>query len=206
MSDYVWFSDVRQHTSLVMPVHTDVSVDNEDAAITGQRLNQNGKPVPAELCPTMIWGDDRATIFGRMPDLFYARSQWIVSSRAAAVLQRHDLGAGALYPVTKGVFEKDARTRVEGDYHCWTFGNTKSALLPDGSRNLRPPDVAGLWWGMAWKPMDDEVAVSRAALDGPEIWLDRMLFKAIFFSGPLGDALVQAGLGKAFHLHRCQVR
>jgi hypothetical protein len=205
MSEHVWFSDARQQTSLIMRVDTDISVNDEDKAIEGQKLNQKGKPVPAELCPTMIWGDDTAPHFGRMPDLFYAMSQWIVSSRAADVLRQYDLGGGALYPVSGGVFEKDRSTRVPGDYFCWTFGNSKNAFLPEQSENVSPPQVPGLWWDMAWKPKDNEVAVSRAALEGPDIWLDAMLFKSIFMSGALGDALEQAGLTKAFHLHRCRV-
>ena len=40
---------------------------------------------------------------------------------------------------------------------------------------------------------------------GPEVWLDMMLFKSVFPSGPLGDAFDRAGLRKAFRLFKCRV-
>ena len=52
---------------------------------------------------------------------------------------------------------------------------------------------------------DDDAAVSRAALTGPDVWVDPLLFKSLFLSGPLGDALAEAGMREAFALLRCRV-
>ena len=205
MNAYVWISNAMPDSTLIQRVGTDISESNTDAAAEGQELNRVGKPVPADLCPKRIWGDGSAPAFEKMPDLFWARSQWIVSGRAHDVLVNFDLGGGALYPVSGGVWQSDRSTRVPGEYFCWTFGNAKQAFLPDGSRNLRPPSVPGLWWNLPSRLNDEDVAVSRAALAGPDVWLDKMLFKSLFLSGPLGDALDRADLRKSFRLFRCRV-
>ena len=205
MTNHVWISSAQQDPGLIQRVHTDLAQQDDEPDLKGQELNKKGLPVPPELCPKKIWGDESARTFKKMPDLFWAWSQWIVSERAADVMRRFDLGGGALHPVSEGVYQRDGVTRVPGNYFCWTFGNTKSAFLPEQSRNARAPDIPGMWWKLPWKPADDDIAVSGSALIGPEVWLDDMLFKSVFLSGPLGDALDDAGLRKAFRLFKCRV-
>ena len=205
MSNHVWISGARQDSTLIKSVLTEIEAKDKKKEIDGQLLNEKGVSVPHELCPKKIWGDGFAPAFKGMPDLFWARSQWIVSERAADIIRQFNLGDGALYPVSEGVFQSDGLTPLPGNFFCWIFGNTKNAFIPDLSRNMRSPDVPGLWWGMPWKLQDEDVAVSQAALVGPEVWLDKMLFKSVFLSGPLGDALDRAGLCKAFRLFKCRV-
>lgn len=205
MSNHVWISGARQDSTLIKSVLTEIEAKDKKKEIDGQLLNAKGDSVPHELCPKKIWGDGFGPAFKGMPDLFWARSQWIVSERAADIIRQFNLGDGALYPVSEGVFQSDGLTPLPGNFFCWIFGNTKNAFIPDLSRNMRSPDVPGLWWSMPWKLQDEDVAVSQAALVGPEVWLDKMLFKSVFLSGPLGDALDRAGLRKAFRLFKCRV-
>ena len=58
---------------------------------------------------------------------------------------------------------------------------------------------------MPWEMEDGDIAVSRTALAGPDVWVDTALFQSIFLSGPLGDALDEAGLRHDFRLFRCKV-
>jgi hypothetical protein len=205
MSNHVWISSARQESTLIRSVLTEIESKDKKKEIDGQQLNEKGASVPPELCPKKIWGDGSAQAFKEMPDLFWARSQWIVSERAADIMRKFDLGGGALYPVSEGVFQSDGVTPLPGNYFCWIFGNIKKAFMPDLSRHMRCPDVPGLWWSMPWILQDEDVAVSQAALAGPEVWLDKMLFKSVFLSGPLGDALDRADLRKAFRLFKCRV-
>ena len=92
-----------------------------------------------------------------------------------------------------------------GTVRWTTLGNAKRAVLPDQSKNLGPPSVPGLWWKLPSRLNDEDVAVSRVALTGPDVWIDKMLFKSLFLSGPLGDSLDRAGLRNSFQLHRCRV-
>ena len=205
MNDYVWLSRIYHDTQLVLFVDIDVVVDNVDDAIYGQKLNNAGQPVPQELCPKKIWGDKDSKPFKRVPHVLLANGQWVVSGRAASVFEKFDLGAGALYPVSEGFFQKDKVTPVEGTYFSWIFGNTKDVFLSESSNKIKEPEVPGLWWDIPWDVEDGDIAVSSAALDGPDVWMDKMLFRSVFLSASLGDALVAAGLQKAFRLTRCKV-
>ena len=204
MSNHAWICAARQDPILIKMVNTEIESKDPQKEIEGQQLNEKGLSVPPELCPRRIWGDG-SRAFNKVPDLFWAMSQWIVSERAADVMRKFDLGGGALHPVAEGVFRNNGVTPLPGNYFCWIFGNTKNAFAPDASRDIRTPDVPGLWWKMPWKLADDDVAVSQAALAGPDVWLDMMLFKSVFLSGALGDALDHAGLRKAFRLFKCRV-
>ncbi len=210
MTDHVWLSNAYMDTRIKLFVETDVNAANPENASKAQQLNNNGAPVPAELCPSKIWASEGAADYdqmpaGSMPELFYARGHWIVSEKAAAVLRQFDLGGGALYPLREGVFGKDQKARVAGEFFTWIFGNLKRTFLPDQTANKMPFGVAGLRWNLPWKLKDGDIAVSSAALIGPDVWLDDTLFDAIFLSQPLGDALVAAGLKRAFHLHKARV-
>jgi hypothetical protein len=52
---------------------------------------------------------------------------------------------------------------------------------------------------------DDVIAVSAGALGGADVWIDRTLFKSVFFSRQLGDAVDAAGFRKAFRLYRARL-
>ena len=180
--------------------------------LDGIALNKQGLPVPVECCPNRLWGEDdlpayekRVPLDKPLPHLFEAAGQWFVSDKAARIINQFDLGSGALYPVGEGVFRKDRTTRVPGDYFCWIFGNTKEAFLPDETPRKEAFGIGGKTWCMPDKPVDGDVAITRSAIVGPDVWVDPGLFKAIFLSGPLGDALQEAGMGKAFRLACCRV-
>jgi hypothetical protein len=204
MQDYVWVSNAREDPLLIKRVDTDISIGNVELAIRGERDNSHGIPVGPEVCPKRIWAARDVRLPNRMPDLFWAMCQWIVSERAADILQRFNLGGGALYPVTEGIFQHNQKTRLDGNYFCWTFGNVKSAFVPEGSPNAQPPDN-GPWWNLPWKPQDWDIGVNQQACNGPEVWVDLKLFKSLFLSRQLGDALEKARLQKAFRIYKCAV-
>ena len=208
MSDTVWISDLLADPEVAVMVNTDISVNDVERSIEGEKLLKAGKPVPRDLCPRQIWNDETfetPETFDRMPDVFIAHGHCIVSERAADVLRQFDLGGGALYPLD-AVLQKDRKTPVPGEYFCWIFGNVKEAFLGDESPDARP-FVSGLHgeWKMPFVHRDGQLAVSTDALRGPDVWVDPRLFKSVFVSGPLGNALDQAGLREAFRLFLCRV-
>jgi hypothetical protein len=207
MSDHVWLSRALADVSLVGKLDTDIWVENRDLAIKAQKLNERGQSVPEDMCPKKIWGDDHAARFKTIPHLISAQCHWIVSAQAADVLRQFDLGGGAIYPVTDGIFQKDQVTRVLGDCFCWIFGNSRTAFLEQHSPAAKPMSGADTrdWCKMPYDLVDDDIAVSGAAQDGPDVWVDPLLFQSLFLSGRLGDALEAAGLRKAFRLFRCRV-
>lgn len=205
MARLVWVSDAQADPELIKFVQTDITMNDADRAIEAESLIKKAASVLADMCPRRIWSDDPKRPLKRVPDLFNSRGYYIVSAKAADILRQYALGGGALHPVVDGVFQNDG-TRLPGEFFTWVFGNQKSAVSGPNSLNLRPfaPGWDG-WWKMPLVLNDDDIAVSMHALDGPDVWLDPTLFKSIFLSGPLGQALADSGLAKAFRLKRCRV-
>jgi hypothetical protein len=215
MSDHVWLSTVFTQAEPDIRVMTDISEDNVDLSIQAITLNEKGLPFSRDMCPKRIWAiasynqqdgekyPSRITV----PDLFNARGHLIVSSSVADIMREFNLGEGALYPVSQGVFQDDNQTQIEGEYFTWNFGNTKTTFLEQYSPKVEAmssPSERG-WCHVKYSQSDDDIAVSIAALSGPDVWVDPILFKSIFLSGSLGDALVGAGFKERLYLVRCRV-
>ena len=202
----VWISSALADSELILPLTHDLWVDDRPKAMEAEKLLKKGMPVPKDACPKRIWGKENAGIFASLPALFCAEGHYIASEEPAHILHQFELGSGAVYPITEGVHQKDDLTRVPGQYFCWIFGNVKRAFL-EGQSPSAPALVNDErdWCGMPVVMEDGDIAVSASALSGPDVWIDPTLFKSIFLSGPLGQALIDAGLGQAFRLKRCRV-
>lgn len=204
MTDTVWISDVLADPDLVLMMETDIVAIDTSRAIEAINLLKAGKSVPEDMCPKEIWAGETASLSDRLPDLFLANAYPIVSERAADVLRRFELGGGALYPVDR-VFQRDRQTTIPGTFFCWIFGNTKATFAAKQSPEARPfAGPSSGRWKMPFVHKDDQLAVSQMALGGPDVWVDPSLFKSVFVSGTVGEALDQTGLRSAFRLFRCR--
>jgi hypothetical protein len=205
VSQLVWISGMMADSELVLMVSNDMGRDNPEKFQEALRLLRKGQPVPAEMCPNRIWVDKDIKDLTNVPDLFSADGYYTVSERAANILGQFDLGGGALYPVREGVYGNDNQTRIPGEYFTWVFGNVKTAFLPEVTPEKLPFGVAGIRWNMPVLMKDGDIAVSSAALEGPNVWMEPNLMRSVFLSGPLGQALSDGGLAKAFRLKTCRV-
>jgi len=204
MTEHVWVSRAMQASRLILYVHTDIFHNDQTRAAEGERRNERGEFVSADMCPKRVWleaDEDRP-----IPDIFFAEGQPIVSASVAESLSRFDLGNGALYPVAEGLFQSDNATPIAGAYFSWIFGNAKRAFLEAHSPTAKPlspgrRDRCIFPFAMS----DGAFAVSRDALSGPDVWVDPLLLKSIFVSGALGDALETAGLREALCLFKCRI-
>jgi hypothetical protein len=211
MTDHVWVSSMLGDSRLIVMMLADIA-DGPDADRPSARDAKNklplGEPLEQHMCPRAVWGERRRfKIRANVPHLFNARGYWVVSSKAADILRSFDLGQGALYPVT--AYREDQATRLPGDYYCWVFGNRKSALDIEQSRNLEipsgPPGYIPPTRLLPWTLQDWDVAVSANANIGPDVWIDTHLHSAVFLSGHLGDALAKAGLDRAFRIAKARI-
>lgn len=213
MSEHVWVSRAITDPALVARVKTDIGARDKAAIHEAGKLLDRGQPVPQSMCPQRIWVTEDPSAANPDPkpiapilNLFLAGRYWIVSAEAAEIIGRFDLGGGALYPVSEGVFEYGNETRIPGDFFTWVFGNSKQAFLAAETINKRKFGTgAGDIWNLPWELADGDIVVSQAALVGPDVWLDDHLFESIFLSGLLGDALGAAALSADFRLFRCKV-
>jgi hypothetical protein len=208
MDPHIWISNFLADSTLVVMFNSDIAEKNVEQAIEGLKLLTPGKPVPRDLCPRKVWNDKARKERPSLPHLSNINGYPIVSGEAAAVFRHFNLGQGALYPI-EGAFQSDQTTPIEGEYFTWVFGNQKSAFLPNETPDKRPfgvkVDGDYVRWNLPILLEDDGIAVSASALEGADVWVDPLLFKSVFLSGPLGDALDQAGLLKSFSLFRCRV-
>ena len=141
----------------------------------------------------------------KQPDIFSAGGVWAVSAACADVLRSADLGQSSLYP-TK-LFQHDRKTAIEGEYFCLNFGDTKEVFSRDDSPRARTPDYQDpvTYWLLPFDLKDGDIAVTSAALDGPDLWIDPKMKDAFFLSDRLVQALKAAKLTRRFGLRKCRV-
>lgn len=201
--DSVWFSRTMGHPSTLRPFTNDLSSD-EDRIIAIQRKNNAGEVLNDDEFPEGIWGcaERGAKTFGKLPDFFYGDGYWVVSEPCAEVLRQVNLGSGRLRSVK--VFQKDRVTLIgDHDWFCLNFGNKKTCFVAEQSRSIKPFPQGR--WIECGKIVDNDIAVSRQALDGPDIWIDPRLLDGLFLSDRLARALKKAKCASAFRLTKCRV-
>jgi hypothetical protein len=206
LSEAVWVSLAMADVRRLRPFTNDVASDADRNArlVAIQRSNDSGEVLNKDDFPGAIWGckERGARTFKALPDLFFGYGFWVVSDRCADVMNGFDLGSGSLHPVK--VLQKDKVTPIsDHGWFCLNFGNKKSVLLPDKSKNIKP--FPGDRWRPGFVVGDNEIAVSPQALIGPDIWIDPLFYDAFFLSDALGKALKKAKCTSGFALKKCPV-
>lgn len=205
MSDTVWLSRAMGHASNLRPMTYKLSLDEDSEArsISIRKMNEEGDPLPQDCFPAEIFGAANAEEADyKLPDLFFADSYWVVSTKAANVLIKFDLGNGSLYPVD--VFKKDRQTVIGDGWFCINFGNRKSALLPEQSVGIRKR--AQNRYRVVGVPKDREISVSSiSAMAGSDIWIEAQMWDGLFLSGALAQALKKSKADKGFFLSECRM-
>ncbi|WP_338723710.1 hypothetical protein [Devosia sp. XK-2] len=150
----------------------------------------------------------------RVGDLFCAGSFFAVKGRLAEVLKNFDLGEGGL--VEFPVYEADKTTRLPGPFYLLNFGAIKDSFVPEESQSRVGEKMMGLisrremerdgkeLWA-AYDLADGDIAVTRAALEGADLWFDRRLDNQIFMSGRLHDAILAAKVRTKFDFTRARI-
>jgi hypothetical protein len=166
-----------------------------------------GEPLPREAFPEAAHVFDRKR-FERLGDLSAVGGFYIVKGKLAQVLAQCKLCRGGLIPLP--IYQEDRVTPMDSEWFIWDFGEQKSALLPEQSRQIRP-DGIGLnvvknrW--VVWPDLaDDDVALLKEAASAPpDVWCDPRLRGSLFFSGALVEALGVAKIKIDFSLRRCRL-
>lgn len=207
MHDYIWVSAIFASGTLQRGWKVDLL--HEGKAREGALLfdNKNGLPIVKEERPQKIWATDYDPPIRKLPTVFNIGYAIVVSEEVKHVFDGFDLGQGDLLPMDEGIYQADQITKYNGNYFSWVVGNKKTAVLLDDTTGKMKLNPRGEVWHLASASSlaDDYVAVSRAALEGPDQWVDPLLQSSLFLSRRLGDAIVDAGLKEAFFLYRCRV-
>lgn len=125
-----------------------------------------------------------------------------LAGESAEVVRSFDMDEGALYPVR--LWHPDGKTPMPGAFFYLSQGNKKDAFLLEKSVNL---DQFALGrWRVPRARRDKPLAVfSKAALEGPDLWWDKLIVDDFFISDRLKRALDQRHLSRDWHLVRCPV-
>lgn len=202
MSETVWASAAMIDQALIMPLRNEI--DENGADIDDGRRNRAGEALAADNFPRRIWATEDFDESLVLPHIFFAYTCWVVSAAAADILRQFEMGEGALYPVE--LFKKDRATPMGEGWFCLNFGNVKHAFKGGAdSPKARRSGPSGTRWRLPYVLKDGDLAVTRAALDGPDIWIDPAISPAFFVSDRLAQALRAAGVHKPFGLKRCRI-
>lgn len=137
----------------------------------------------------------------RVGDLFCAGPFYAVKGRLAEVLKDFDLGQGGL--IEFPIYAADKTTRLPGPFYLLNFGAVKDSFVPEESQSRVGGKVVGLrdvsytkadgseFWA-TYDLEDGDIAVTRAAFEGADLWFERRLKDKIFMSGRLHDAILAA--------------
>lgn len=199
MTDEPWFTcnlaAVETRGPVVKLRPPEAVMDKAGFLETTRRQNR-WKTIPREGFPSRLDANER---IGRVGDLI-VMGVLIVSGRAAEALRPFDLGEGGLYPVE--IRHDKASKVLAGDWHFLNIATQKRALVPELSRVEENEYKRGTW-RTPMHPQDSDIVVSRAALDGPDIWADPALFGGFLMSARAGEALRAVGALDSFGLKRC---
>jgi hypothetical protein len=224
MNDYVWISEIFSDYTLgnklglrwkfpgedwsspkhILDPPTDRELARFDSYRDGHRLS--GDAIPEAIA---IW---EPKSFRRARDVFSIGSMFILKPKLAELFARFDLGRGGVEPIT--VYEEDLKTRAKGDYFMLHFGGQKDSFLPERSNQegyrIHPLAVdrktGRQIWSIESLVQDGDVAVSPAALEGPELWGEVSVHSRLFMSAGLGEALREPGASTVdWQLKKCRV-
>ncbi len=173
--------------------------DAQSRLYRGERIGRTGFPEFLYVANKTLWL--------RAGDLFTSNDLWLLAKpRLAEVLQHFDLGAGGLVEVT--INDADKVTPLPGPFYFINFGAVKDSFLPEESRKLREFYTLAKHGRELWDTHgmeDGSIAVSSAALEGPDLWFEKRLRSKIFMSGRLHDALLAANLKADFLFSQARV-
>ncbi len=150
-----------------------------------------------------------AACFRRAKQLFYPASGFLgARERLAEVLSRFDLGPIGLIPYT--IYEADEVTPHPGPFWLIGLGVQKATFLPEESQSIE--------WGVpnhatgkrrpriSPNVSDGDIALSAAALDGPDLWVEAGFRGNLWMSDRLVQALRDGNFGFEWMLSQCRIR
>lgn len=193
--------------SIRMDYTIDAFDQDEDYGLRFTRAFERAQPVPQGDFPTTVRRTGHYQNRRYEKHFFLIRGIYTVSPEAAEVLRQYDLGATVLQPVT--VLDVDGSPTEEQMYFL-NIRETRELFEPEHSRNFKELPKSARKGSVPLILSHGDIAVSRAALEKPELWIDPSLLSSMFMSGELAKELMDKKLltspvGKRQNMARCVV-
>jgi hypothetical protein len=160
-----------------------------------------GEMLKPEEFPKAFYHDYYDVKLKKLPDFFQADGFFCFSNRGMKVFKDFDLGEGGFVPVK--IYQYDRTTPIEGDYFCLNFGERKPACVIRKSKNVNRTEGGPFPFKVRADSEDYDIAVSKAAFVGADLWTDSNLGYAVFLSDRLVRVLSYHGLAEKLDLKRC---
>ncbi|MEO9827732.1 MAG: hypothetical protein ABJF50_25345 [Paracoccaceae bacterium] len=170
-------------------------------------MNAKGRTIRPNQFPESIavWNED--AFAKRVKDIWWAGPFLTVNQRIADVISQFDLGSGGLVPVP--LFKADLETPWPEKHYYINYGGPKDTLVPEESKKVdfwfEIPDTAKKMYQLAPYLEDGDVALSRKALVGPDLWVEKAFKPMLFLNGQVVDALVAAKINVDLDLKQCRI-
>ena len=220
MSGKVWISSVLSNYDIGnkqglrskffghdwQPAEFTIPLSPDEVHAAGRRYTQGLSLTRNELPEAAAVWDERS--FKKVKDLFTAGGGvFVVRGKLAEVLSRFDLGEGGLIPFT--IYKADLETPYPGEFFLLNFGARKNSIVKEQSQNIIVRGVQKstgieLLRVNSWSEERD-IALSREALDGPDLWFEERVDNKIFMKDALAEALIEIGMGDVFMLQECRI-
>jgi hypothetical protein len=221
MSDKVWMSSVLSNYDIGMkqglrakfyghdwnPATLEIPLSPDQAHAASKRHREGYALARSEFPEAAaVWDEKR---FKKVKDIFTAASGpfYAVRGKLAEVLARFDLGEGGL--ISFPIYKADLETPYPGEFFLLNFGCRKNTVLPEQSRNIAKIGTdhkTGIeWLRVHHRSEDGDIALSKAAMDGPDLWFEERVDNKIFMSDSLAKAIIEIGMGDVFIWQECRV-
>jgi hypothetical protein len=149
-----------------------------------------------------------AACFRRTKQLFYPATGFLgAREKLAEVLSRFDLGPIGLIPYT--IYEADEVTPHPGPFWLIGLGVQKATFLPEESRMFEwgvPNHATGIRRPrLDMRVSDGDIALSAAALDGADLWVEKGFRGNLWMSDRLVQALRDGNFGFDWQFFQCRI-
>jgi len=166
--------------------------------------NAKGEALPASAFSKKVYAESKPHAKRLRHITSSGITVYLVSPEIVDVMREFNMGNGNFYPAK--FFAKDQKTPLDWQHMYWNFGNVKDCVLIDQSpaaKKNTPP--GGTYYSLNLTFEDDGIAVSSAALEGPDVWVDSQLKNSFFISGRFMAALKKKKLDKGLSTARCRI-
>ncbi len=192
----------------------DIEKPDETKKPAFDNRNWRGEPLPREGFPKRMFGrkteptdeddyiEEVRRTYANLPHIVYGYSP-VISKQLKDIFTRFDLGQANFYPIE--LVDYDHKTPLPGGpWFSVNFGNAKTGYLPEKSPKTNKMRGSERYFAHP-HTQDNDIVLNADVLMGPEIWVDPLMREVIFFSAPLGNALIAAGHGPLLNLKQCKL-
>lgn len=147
-------------------------------------------------------------LFTRTRDVFFAGGILAVKAKIAAALMGADFGLGGGL-VAHAIYEKDEKTPIQGQFYLVNFGPRKDCFRSTEKPGIRKlatePATGRIHWSVDESVGDNDIVLSRDALEGSDVWMCPGLFCRIFMKDRVVKKLLASGANVEWAFRRCTV-